>query len=60
MCLKVENQLKKLLTCKLDFCLPADDGSERIGRNALIHSPVIDEVRVIDQQVPLYKAVVWI
>lgn len=51
---KNQNQL----TCKLDFCLPADDSPEYVGGNALIHSPVIDDMRVTDQQVPLYKAVV--
>lgn len=49
---------KNQLTCKLDFCLPADDSPECVGGNALIHSPVIDDMRVTDQQVPLYKAVV--
>lgn len=55
-CIFKKNQNQ--LTCKLDFCLPADDSPECVGGNALIHSPVIDDMRVTDQQVPLYKAVV--
>lgn len=47
----------KILTCKLDFCLPADDGSKRVGGDALIDASVIDKMRIIDQQVPFNKAV---
>lgn len=50
----------RLLTCKLDFCLPAENGPKCVGGDALIHPSVIDDMRIIDQQVPLYKAVVWI
>lgn len=48
------------LTCKLDFCLPADNCPKCVGGNALIHSSMIDNMRIIDQQVPLDEAVVWI
>lgn len=48
------------LTCKLDFCLSADNGPKCIGCDALINAFMADDVRVIDQQVPLYETVVWI
>lgn len=49
-----------LLTSKLHFRLPADDGPKSVGGNALIHSSMVDDMGVIDQQVPLHKAVVRI
>lgn len=49
-----------VLTCKLDFSIPADNSPKCVGGDALIHSPVVYDMRIIDQQVPLYKAVVWI
>lgn len=55
-----KKQHKTLLTCKLDFCLPADNSPKCVGGDALIHSSMIDDMRIIDQQVPLHKAVVWI
>lgn len=48
------------LTGKLDLCLSADNGPECVGGDALIHSSMIDDMRIIDQQVPFYEAVVWI
>lgn len=48
------------LTCKLDFSIPADNSPKCVSGDALIHSPVVYDMRIIDQQVPLHKAVVWI
>lgn len=53
-----KHQYKTLLTGELHSCLPADDRPERVGGDALIHSSVIDDMRIIDQQVPLHEAVV--
>lgn len=46
-----------LLTCKLDFCLPADNSPECVGCNALVHPPMSDDIWVTDQQVPLDETV---
>ena len=52
--------MKYRLTCKLDFCLPADNGAKRVGGDALIHACMVDHMRVIDQQVSLDEAEVRI
>lgn len=49
-----------VLTCKLDLCLPANNGPKCVGGNALIDSSMIDDMWIIDQQIPFQKAVVWI
>lgn len=49
---------KNRLTCKGEAGLPADDGPERVGGEALIRSSILVFVQMADSEVSSRKAVV--